>query len=674
MSRRLLVALLLLLAVALAWILRGTEPGRQPDGTDAAEFGAATGETPPVSSDVERDELRTDEGRSEAAAAPAEGGGWVLRGTVWSERGEPVPKQTVRLVSGVSSGWGVGAAINLMRSRPDFAAAETDAQGRYLIRLSGPPAANHRDWQRNLPGLLCDPSAGRPAMRALSTGFMFHGGTCDLVLRAGICVTGRILAPDGAPAAFCRIQLPGSLWSTDENGRFRLPAPAQKDFELRIHHDLGVLRLPGLQALPGQDLDLGDLTLRGSGQLAGRLILPDGSPAPQVRLSFTARAQLDMRDPDPNGDWSDDGRLAAWTITDAAGAFRVQGLTLDDHASACHAMGAVIPLHPQGGATEGTSWLRAGAAAEGHLLILPWRMLLVDAPDFDSGMSTLLYEVHGSAAPGSDPPDSSTFRKLTGGYANPEDLPVVVLYDSATWMRITGVSGTQAAGSALVPVPSEPWLTRASLPLDPVAGTGRIVVRAADAAGEPIRRLKLDLRDPRTGQAVLGVWQSNAAGGAEIRNAPAGVWSLTMSSASEDFDNYAQPETVTVEVRAGDVRELEWRPRSGGRLQIVVNLGGSTVLPADPPAIRATVLAGPGHVGNLLNLVEDGKQRQRAPKPSFPPATVMVVAGVLEPGTYRIRFDADGYAAAEAAVEVLASDIARLVAVLDAAPQAAPEN
>ncbi len=587
---------------------------------------------------------------------------------VVNQAGDPIAGLTVRLVSGVHEGWGVGESGYFVSDGPGYGSAQSDEQGRYLIRLPVPPADQAAWWTAG-PGLLCDQSGCRPALKSLPAGFQPHGGRCDLVLRYGSGLSGRLLTPDGSPAAYGQIFVEnGAMWSSDAAGRFRMPMPEQGKFDLRIQHDRGVLRLADLQAERGADLELGDLTLCGAGQLAGRLVLPDGSPAPQVRLSFTARAQRDSRDPYPNGNWSDEGHLNAWTITDAAGAFRVQGLTLDDYAPDCHAMGAVIPLHPQSQAAEGPSWLPAGPTSEGHLLVLPWRMLLVDAPAFEAGMSTLMYEVHGSAAAGNESPDRATFRQLTSGYANFEELPIVVLYDSATWIRVTAVAGTQAAGNALFAVPPEPWLTRAALPLEPVGSTGRIVVRAADAAGEPIRRLKLELRDPRTGLAVLGAWQRSVEGGAEMRNAPAGVWALTMSSASEDFDNYAQPETVTVEVRAGDVREIEWRPRSGGRLQIVVNLGGSTALPADPPAIRATVLDGPGHVGNLLNLVEDGKQRQRAPKPSFPPATVMVVAGVLEPGTYRIRFDADGYAPAEGSVEVLAADIARLVARLDAAP------
>lgn len=666
--RRYLLPALLLLAVSLAWILRSTQPvpvtGGELSGSTEAALDPELLAVP-----VERAEARTDEGRMEPAEVPAPGGGWVLTGRVWGENGEPVSGVSVRFISGVSQGWGAGDARFFWTSRPDYATAETNEDGRYVIHLRASPAPSFPQWLFASPGILCDRHAGRPALKVLPIEFREHGGACDLVLRPGAGITGRVLSPSGAPAAFAQItSSAGMVWTADESGRFRAPMPKIRDLDISFQHESGVLILTGLKPPLADDLALGDLVLKGPGHLAGRVILPDGSPAPQIVVGFTARASRENSDSAAAIAQSAEGRQEAWTITDAAGAFHVLGLTLDDFLPSCQAMGTVIPLTSQGAPVGAATWLRSGPESDGHLLVLPWRLLLLDVPEYSAEMESLNYEIYASAVEGPDPPAPAEFRLLAQGYANEEELPIVFLYDSATWIRVSAVAGTQLTGTALFPIAAEPWLARVALALEPFGATGKIMVRGVSASGAPITQLTIELRDPGAGTTVLGAWPRRVEGGVEIQNVPSGLWSLTLSSANFANGLFVLSETQTVEVRAGETRELEWRPREGGMLQIVVDTDGTGSSLGILPAITATVLEGPAHVGNRLNLVENGRERQRRPAQEFPPATVMAVAGVLEPGAYRIRFEAAGFEPVEASIEVQAADVVRLEARLSAAP------
>lgn len=668
MRRYLLPAALLLLALALAWILRGSRPVAAPAAAPHMDAAAEGGAPAPEAATVEREAARTDQGLTAPAAAPAPGGGWQLSGRAWSERGEPVAGVTIRLVDGVGYAAGSSEARYFVSTRPDYAAAVTDADGRYLIRLPAPPEPSLRWWFSASPGILCDRHAGSPAVKSLPREFREHGGECDLVLRGGPGVTGRVLTPDGAPAPFAMVTSnAGLVWSAGADGSFRAPVPLRRDLDLSFQHESGVLRLKGLQASAEADLALGDLRLRGPGHLAGRVVLPDGSPAPQLRINFTARNLLQTRAADRSAsNWSDDGRQEAWIVTDAAGAFHLPGLTIDQFVPECQAMGTAIRLQKPGDPAGTRHWIQSGPESDGHLLVLNWRLLLVDVPEYEPGMPSLHYVIQATAAEGGDAPPASEFRLLAQGLASTADFPIVFLYDSATWIRIVAAAGTQATGTALLPMQPEPWLTRAALPLEPFGATGKILVRASSADDSSITGLTAELRDPHTGAYVLGAWPSGVEEGLEFANVPAGVWSLTLSTRDYFADAFVLAETMPVEVRAGETREIDWRPREGGMLQIVVDTDGTGSAEGVLPEITATVLQGPAHVGNLLTVVEDG--RRRPARPQFPPSTVMMVAGVLEPGTYRLRFEAAGFAPAEASIEVRAADVVRLEARLNAAP------
>jgi hypothetical protein len=660
MRRSLLVALILLLTVVLAWILRGTRQDVM-DEVSVQEGAKITVADSAGASAIERNDLRTDEGRTEPATTPLPGGGWILSGQALNERGEPVAGVKIRLVSGLSHGWGGREALFFLSSRADYGAALTNESGSFVIRLDEPPEPSRRAWSQASPGILCDRHAGRPTLKSLPIAFLEQGGECDLVLRGGFSVSGRVLTPEGTPAAFASIYGNGMIWSCDESGGFRAPIPAQPEQGVFIHHESGVLHIPGLQVSAAADLELGDLHLRGPGRLAGRVILPDGSPAPQLQLSFRARSTFETPDDSAR---SYEGRQEAATMTDATGAFQVSGLTLEDFAASCIVMNTSIPLQPSGEATDAIHWLTAGAESDGHVLVLPWRMLLVDVPELNAGMNPLNYEVLATAAAGREPPAVAEFRRLAAGYAEINALPIITLYDSATWVRVVAVSGTEATGNAIYAIPSEPWLTRASLPLEPFGSPGTLVVRAFGTDGTPFSNFRIELRDPRTGAMVLGAYSRRMAESQEVRNVPAGLWSMTLKSLDNDVGAYALSETIPVEARAGDTRELEWHPRDGGILQIVVDTDGTGAASGELPEINATVIEGPAHVGSQLNVVEDGRQRSRPARTGFPPATVMVVAGVMDPGTYRIRFTAPGFAPAEGTIEVLAADIVRIEARL----------
>lgn len=354
-------------------------------------------------------------------------------------------------------------------------------------------------------------------------------------------------------------------------------------------------------------------------------------------------------------------------MTDATGSFSVSGLTLEAFMVSGIAMNTAIPLRPPGDSTDAVHWLAAGAQSGGHQLVLPWRMLLVDVPELGAEMEPLQYQVLATASAGSEPPASSEFRHLASGSVESANLPVVILYDSATWVRIVAVSGTEATGGALFPITPEPWLTRVSLPLEPFGAPGKIMVRAFAPDDSAFTNFRIDLRDPRTGAMVLGAWPRRTEEGQEIQNVPAGIWSMSLRSTDNDVGRYAMSEIMMVEVRAGETREMEWRPRDGGLLQIVVDTDGTGAASGVLPEINATVIEGPAHVGSQLNVVEDGRQRSRPARTGFPPATVMVVAGVMEPGTYRIRFTAPGFAPAEGTIEVLVADLVRIETRLEAA-------
>jgi len=146
----------------------------------------------------------------------------------------------------------------------------------------------------------------------------------DLELTPGRVLAGRVLRPEGTPAARAGVMLiaeegrHGWVCSTraDGEGRFALAVPDRRPSRLEAYAGKAgrlTLALDGLDL--GQSLDVGDLVLRAEGRVAGRVTCGSGLPVPGIRVSATTAS--------PGGGI---GYHGGWDVTGEDGRFLVAGL------------------------------------------------------------------------------------------------------------------------------------------------------------------------------------------------------------------------------------------------------------------------------------------------------------------------------------------------------------
>ena len=251
-----------------------------------------------------------------------------LRGVVVGETGEPVS----------------GAPVHLMGrlSRDDL----TDADGRF--NLGALPSDDYRLWAQ---GAEWD---ARP------------GEDVTIVAKKPRAVVGRALS-QGVPLTFFGVRLRpggekylGSVHAVrDPDGRFCLSVHQPGSFGVELAGP-GTRRkkISGLEAAPGETLDLGDIELPRGQYISGRVHDAAGNPVAGARVLLGTPA-LDV---DLPGRWFHGNYEAT---TDAAGQYRFDGVAPPDYGCALaarHPAFGVSPPHPLSDRADVVVDLKLGVA------------------------------------------------------------------------------------------------------------------------------------------------------------------------------------------------------------------------------------------------------------------------------------------------------------------------
>ena len=314
----------------------------------------------------------------------------MLEGRVTELDGRGVAGCVLILASGVERI--VDRSLNSAASQPlsrtygnPIVLAETVAgpAGEWRIESARHPARTDAEAEAGRYAILAEAAGRRDAGQLLDPGTLRHGGFCEIVMVAGATIRGRVVGPDGAPVQGAVVT--GGRWFaqyTGASGRFRFETSADAEFDLSAIHASGTAVRTGIVVPLGAETDLGDLHLVGPGALAGRVVFPDGSPAPHLPLTVMEEGFLGRRSV-PTAERAG-GNHQGWTRTDEQGRFRVAGLRDGRFQVSARVPQGEFPLHAVGAAD---SVLHASGGAGELELLLPWRLLLLDFPSEPEGVS-----------------------------------------------------------------------------------------------------------------------------------------------------------------------------------------------------------------------------------------------------------------------------------------------
>ncbi len=248
------------------------------------------------------------------AVLAADAGGWTLVPSTGELAALPGGvSQTVRVVT--RGGQPVAGAVVQLgeQARP---AAQTDGEGRLRLLLPASGALRSR-W------LTPD---GRQAILPLKP---LAGGTeRTLTLGEPVAFSGRVLdAAQRKPVPGALVWAssdPGAAVRADAEGRFRLPAPGLRRFEMEVLAPGFLLKkvsVPGPQVASGRGATL---ALTRAGRLQGKVVDLAGRPAPGATVIAIPGATLGKRAFDPADP------VADRTVSDAQGRFELRHLRPDE--------------------------------------------------------------------------------------------------------------------------------------------------------------------------------------------------------------------------------------------------------------------------------------------------------------------------------------------------------
>ncbi len=612
---------------------RGTSTARQDSGQPldtTAEEAAHTGEI-------------------ESGDPAGAGQAWILSGTVRDRAGDPVPG--ARVVVGVSFG-AVSKRLNETRA---------DGRGHYLADIGRlrqlPPlqrsvarvsvtatAKGHKPgWAATRPGDVPHGEQGKLALRR------------DVVLERGHAMKGRVLRPDGRPAADAEVEVEGPGGDV-AGGR----AAPDGTFEIAIHRS-GSHRIRAwqwgvgvsstrLQLDAAQPASVPNLVLRGAGRIGGVVVDPAGLPCRDVEV----RAQFQGDD----GELPADGLESATARTDCDGHFVLAGLGTGRYLLAPDAAGGAT--YPTGASNvrlvlDGVRLRVSVRTEDGDPLLGVW----VHTRTWGSREAPAVEEY--LAGRTKTPPQA--YRRASGfplSIFRPEEPTVVrVAAPGSLWLFSCG-------------------FLRGSLPFQRVVKVPDAGVREMDIEITMMRmrepgHLQLVLRDTR-GRPVAGysAWvklpvQDVLVRSFEVREAkdgrspplPPGRYVVHVNPGPALASFYFGFETE-VEIRADETTRLKREVRTGGRLRARLEFPdrkqGENV-----SGVYFEVRAAGGRIvpGNtFLSAKDDTYVRSYG---LLRNGQTVVLQSLLEPGAHQVVFTASGYKPAHQPVAVKAGEFAEAV-------------
>jgi hypothetical protein len=561
-------------------------------------------------------------GASAGSATP-----WRLAGRVSHPDGAPVA--------------GAEVEVDLCRGdlRRHLASAHSDPQGHYEADLGAladlpevPRGAAHLEVRARAAGHLPPPRRDVPVPREAPA----HPLRLDLVLKAGACLTGRVVDADGAPVPRAWVSGDGAgrmQGFTDAHGRYVLGIPASGVYALHTSvGGRGTGALKDLRLLADEDAQAPDLVLHGPGTLEGTAVYPDGTPAAGVDLHA----------------WSESGDEGAPGITfgsarsDKGGRFRFAGLR-----RGTYVVGAWW-LHPDPG--HATAW---PTGAQDVRVVLRSTSILVRVVDR-----------------GGHPVPGATFtlqgedgrREFSqAGSVLRADGMVAVGVHAGGHVHLTADAGPGLKASLDVTAPEGVHAIRRDLVLGGAGGppTGRLRILVSAPDGTRIPTFSASLRREGTLMEMVDAsFLTPAKDDGLLPPVPTGRFVVEVRPGLAGLD--ARPTALwfsieaPAEVRAGQETVLRVTARPGGRLRLTLHAPAGQPSPADLH-VEARPLSGEPAVAltSFVTRTKDGWSLASAATPGVP----CVAGPLLEPGRYTVRVTATGVRPAEVLTDVAAGQL-----------------
>jgi RNA polymerase sigma factor (sigma-70 family) len=641
-----LAAAVVVVAVA-SWMVLGRNG---PDTHVSANGGAAvelanSGLAAPPAAIAARTGATNSTAGTDAGASSARAAGWRLVGIVRGAEGRPVPAAEILMTLSIGDDLVAlpgavtdddGAYAAQIDDPPDFTALEASlATLRVTVAASG-----HLPSTKNLdaPG-----SAGDREVH--------H----DVVLATGWTVRGRVRDIRGQPVPWARVTLcagtnaPMPHTTTDVDGRYRLPVERSGPHRIVARQDRFGTGAVALPLVVGRDAWAEDLVVRGEGVLAGRVVHPDGSPAPF--LPVEARSPGTSAETEVACDAETPGLASASILTDAQGRFRFEGLRQGSY--------EVAPCDGPP-AEEEPPRDRHATGEEDVVVVCDHGRLMIRVRDQDGHPVRGAYIKYKARAKDFE----STGMTMARG-------PEAAVFDRVVpgmRVRATATAGDLFAGPSDFTVPDGAWESELVLVVANRRSPGRLRVVVDGPQGEVVSRFRAHLTPIRKGS---GIEATESFGEADAGRSPplvpgryeVEVW----PGRTDDAPGVQRFQTVAreIDVTAGKETLVRIQARVGGHLRL-------TVRPSRPTAERGLTLAA------RLRPSAGGEETQLAPHhggeardPTLPygtwPVGVPTTHEVaLAPGRYVLVVGGSGWRTFERVVDVEAGAVADVEVVLEA--------
>lgn len=281
------------------------------------------------------------------------------------------------------AGVAIAVAAFVLQDQDDTSSASQPLEPQASESGAGKPAQSERQRDEALERVAVEPLQSERGAETVT------GETEIVALAEGTAVVGRVVDEGGTPVERADVhlerdgaRLASGNRTTDEQGRFTLVTRASGEALLWARKaSVGLSETTSL-ILPVQGrIDIGDVVLLGDGEIAGRVVLPNGRPIETFGLLVRAR--------DTEGG---PGLRSARGTTDSEGRFHFRGLALGEF--------VIEPRPARAPQFDGEPHLSTGELEA--VLVLRAVRLTVRAEDRGGnalGMTELAIRPHGGLAP-----------------------------------------------------------------------------------------------------------------------------------------------------------------------------------------------------------------------------------------------------------------------------------
>lgn len=416
----------------------------------------------------------------------------------------------------------------------------------------------------------------------------------EITLTRGVTITGLVVDEAGQPLEGIEVRADGGgMWfggsarsvETGADGTFELLAVGPGELVVETDAEGWVnAETEQFELADGERRDGVRLELSRGLAIAGRVLLPNGSPA--------AEAEVTLGKAGGGGGWGNWGgsreRRVGETQTDATGAFRISGLTEGQHTLRA-------TLQPEG---QRATWRATEDAIEAGrsdvLLTLAEPIAITGRVLDDLGAPVTQYEVNASSAAPGGPRVGQSNHDDEGAF-------VFELVGPGQWNLSIEAPGHVRSEEQLVRLPGEGQELEFV-----IARHASVAGRVVDSTGNAVRGATVKADDgSRAGNPWAGArgetTETDDEGAFVLAGLTPGGVSLTASA-----EEWADSEALALELAPGEEREgANLALRIGGRIE------GMVVTPEGDPMVGQRVSWGPNAMGfgSLDDTTTDGSGR-----------------------------------------------------------------